>query len=221
MYTNRPWPNEIGSLHVISVTHKRRTKFVNRCVAKNIILERDIKLCDGVNGNSIKPRDYLVNGWSSSLSRGQIGCWLSHKALWIKQVQEKIPYMLIAEDDTVVINTAETRASMARAFDWLQANRRGLWDALFVTRSRLKQFNKKMVAKQLATPGEFWGLNCYLLSLQGAQKLLEDPRSNNFDLPVDVVVARMARTRNQLRSYCCVPCVFKIQKETSSTNGII
>ena len=217
----RPWPLEIGLLHVISITRKRRAKFVQRCVANNINVARDIQLCEGVNGNDIQRGDYIVNSWSNSLSRGQIGCWLSHKALWLKQVQENIPYMLIAEDDTVVVNTAETRASIARSFDWLQTNRENQWDALFVTRSNLKKFNKKMVSHQLAIPGEFWGLNCYLLSWRGALKLLKDPRSQVLDLPVDVVVARMARTPNQLDSFCCTPCVFRIQKETSSTNGII
>jgi GR25 family glycosyltransferase involved in LPS biosynthesis len=219
----RPWPAEIGLLHAISISKARRDKFVRRCRRNNISIDRDVQLCAGVNGNALSRRHYLKNGWlhsDSVLSRGQIGCWESHKALWKKQVSDNIPFMFIAEDDTCISNTRSQRTRLGAAFNWLEKHRGGKWDALFVTRSNLKKFTKTLVSRNLGIPGEFWGLNAYILSIKGAKKLLADSRSNCFDLPVDVVIARMCRN-DQLESYCCTPCVYAIQKENSATNGII
>lgn len=223
---SRPWPLSFGRMHVISVTPERRLKFATRCLKFNINLKRDVTFCQGVHGHTLNRNQYIIEKRlhpHSKLSRGQIGCWESHKALWRKlndSQENEEPFILIAEDDTIVVNAQATRRKLHHAFTWLQKNVRDDWDVLFVTRSVLKRFTKKMVSRVLGIPGEFWGLNAYVVSRQGAKKLLAHPESECFNLPVDVVVARMCR-RDQLNAFCCTPCVFKVQPEKSGTNNIV
>ena len=219
-----PWPKIIGPVHVISVNAKRRKKFTDRCQASDIVISRDVTLCDGIHGKRLNRNQYVSNGWlkaSSVLSRGQIGCWESHKALWTKLFESpKMPFIFIAEDDTKIINSKRTRLHATKAFEWVEKFKQGQWDILFLTRSKLKRFTKRMVSKYVGIPGEFWGLNAYVVSQRGARKLLSEPKSHCFDLPVDVVVARMCRA-NKLDSFCATPCVFDIKAERSGTNNII
>lgn len=213
------FPEPWGKVYVISITKARRKKFLDRCKRYRVNLD-SLLCCQGVHGASLDRTKFKQQRWLADgckLTRGQIGCYDSHRALWTKMVSESIPYMLIAEDDCAIVNTSRARQHLQAIWTYLQHKQ---FDALFLSRSKLKRENKEQVCKGLARPGAFWGLNLYLLTLSGARKLLQDERNQRYSIPVDVVVSRMARN-DQLNAYCAAPCVFDVVKEVSYTNNIV
>ena len=124
----------------------------------------NIALCDGIHGHSLDRQQYIQQGWlapTSVLSRGQIGCWESHKALWVKLLTDlTTPFIFIAEDDTCVVNYTKTRKNITSVFTWLQRHQPKQWDILFISRSPRKRFTKKMLSKKIGIPGRVLGFEC-------------------------------------------------------------
>jgi glycosyl transferase family 25 len=212
-----PWPLDWGAVHVISIDSKRAQRFIQRAQTDRVVL------CRGVNGRKLDRGRWVREGWVSSeslMSRGQIACFESHRSLWQMAVDKHMPYIFIAEDDTVVsAGLPNTIARLSRLTSLL-TRVRPEWDALFLTRSHLKRQVKRKIAPGLYIPGEFWGLNAYVLSLAGCRYLLADPRCNRYTIPVDVVISRLARN-GHLNAVACAPCVFQVQAGLgSATNSI-
>lgn len=213
------WPEELSPIHVITIDPKRAKKFVDRCANQG--LRRHVAVCQGVDGRGLNKKELVKSGKvhrSSVMTRGQIGCFESHRILWQRALDMGMPYVFIVEDDTYIMRSERVRRRLRQIFGWLR-DRCPDWEALFLTRSTLKRYVRRMVGPGLGTAGEFWGLNAYVLSLNGVKKVLEDKRCRKYSIPCDVVLARMAR-HNQLKAFVAAPCVFPIIPETSSTNGI-
>lgn len=104
-----------------------------------------------------------------NLTIGEIGCYISHKRIWQKMVEEKIPHCLILEDDLCI---DETLPSVLQHIDQLRG-----WEMIKLFDSRNKGFIDSKTLDSNTSIGNFLKVpNCaaaYALSLSGAKKLLQ------------------------------------------------
>jgi glycosyl transferase family 25 len=88
-------------IYVISLsTSPRRERIKTRLEGLNY------EFFDGVNAELIDKKDYIELG--SKLTRGQLGCTVSHVKLYEKIAKEDYEKILILEDDCVFLNNLET-----------------------------------------------------------------------------------------------------------------
>ncbi|MDX3774630.1 glycosyltransferase family 25 protein [Chromatiaceae bacterium AAb-1] len=113
------------------------------------------------------------------LSPGEIGCYLSHRALWQKMVDDNIPVAVILEDDI------EISAGFVQALQ--QLSRLSNWDMIKISDDRNGQGEQRLKLDDTYTLVNFRKVpNCttaYAITLQGAKKLLSRKK---FFRPVDV-----------------------------------
>lgn len=105
-------------------------------------------------------------------SKGGVGCALSHIGIWQMIVQRQIPMMLIIEDDAKIPNNfVEKVNSLIAASPTLQNP--ASWDMWNLATSPLyaKPVANDPVVVELDA---FVGLIAYVITLQGATKLLEE-----------------------------------------------
>lgn len=113
------------------------------------------------------------------LSAGEIGCYLSHRTLWQRMVDEQIPLALILEDD---IDIEPEFVTVLQKISQLKN-----WDMIKLADDRDGKGAQKLALGDGYELVNFAKVpNCttgYALTLQGAKKLLSRPR---FFRPVDV-----------------------------------
>ncbi|KAF0047191.1 hypothetical protein F2P81_000824 [Scophthalmus maximus] len=118
------------------------------------------------------------------LTRGEIGCFLSHHNIWKQVVQQKLRQVLVLEDDV----RFEPRFCSRLQAIMESVMRVGLdWELIYVGRKRLQVKEPENWVKgvrNLVHPGySYWTLG-YVLSLQGAKRLLRAKPLHKM-LPVD------------------------------------
>lgn len=121
-------------------------KAVNSC-NNNINLLQQHKL-------ALKPFNVSVGVYFYYSPRA-VGCFLSHYNLWKKIVKDKIPYSLILEDDV----------DPSSLFNFLKNKKKNSNNFEFIFLSKRVFLNKPYI--------DFWGAESYILSYEGASKLLK------------------------------------------------
>ncbi|MBP9791993.1 MAG: glycosyltransferase family 25 protein [Rickettsiales bacterium] len=117
--------------------------------------------------------------WTSSrkISPGEFGCFCSHRAIWKKIVEQQLDNVLVFEDDVVfsrffkLILFALNTKYLPYKFDYIDLRRK-----------KGKIFNV-LLNSDIAVR---WGAESYMVSLQGAKKLLSF--SNEADREIDHVI---------------------------------
>jgi GR25 family glycosyltransferase involved in LPS biosynthesis len=101
------------------------------------------------------------------LTKGAIGCYLSHSNLFKQLLSDSTCDMyLIFEDDIIIDKRALTKIN-----DILKEVPNN-WDMILLGYARV--FNYTVVSPKIAKVKSFWGLNGYLISKQGARTFLEN-----------------------------------------------
>lgn len=119
--------------------------------------------------------------YMKSLSLGEIGCYLSHRAAWQKIVDEKLDFAIILEDDCKLETTFKDvpqAISKLRNWDYIKLTgprgKKKIQERLSISNGfSIAHYNKVPIS----TPGQ-------VVSLKGAQALLK--HSKPFFRPVDV-----------------------------------
>jgi len=122
-----------------------------------------------------------------SVTRGGLGCFLSHYNLAKQLVNDpSVNGYLIFEDDTTMLPT--TYNQILTSLEEAPQD----WDMLLfytiraVGRSENDTFNKLK---------SFWGMNCYILSKQGAKKFVDEVNETKIDGQVDCYLSRMIQQK--------------------------
>jgi GR25 family glycosyltransferase involved in LPS biosynthesis len=209
------WPEILRNMFVITIRPTRLRAFERRMG----------KLCEfltvvkGVDGNLLniaqlqKQRIYKpLNKWNT-LTRGELGCFLSHRAIWQRVVDADLPYALIMEDDCLLFPTVDLlKQTQQCTQEMIQGN--PTWNIMLLSRGPKVAKTLKKVSAHLVKPGKSWGLHCYAISQIGAQELLK--KSLPISLAVDIYVSTVAiRGR-----YACAPVICGVEKKLSDTMGI-
>ena len=154
---------------------EKRNKIKNRLDRLNINYEF-FEAIDGINTK----HNGIYTGWVDSyhnryVTKGEVGCSLSHYYIWEKIITEKIETAIILEDDVDVLDNKfiEKVENVNNNFDLLYLSRKKF------TGEIEKPFNDDIV---YASPS-YWTC-AYAVSLSGAKKLKNDIFFDNI-IPVD------------------------------------
>ena len=182
------WPRELTHIYVISIRNARLQQYMKRMAP----LIRFVHGVVGVNGNTldvnmlIQERVYRPLNQYNSMTRGELGCFLSHRAIWLKAVEAKLPYTVIMEDDCNFVPTPKAIAHLTQCLARLRVGDPA-WEILFLGRNPQFQRNTSRVSKHLVRPGRSWGLFFYVVSFAGAKSLLR--QSTTIRKAADIFVS--------------------------------
>lgn len=145
------------------------------------------------------------------LTRGEVGCFMSHRQIWEYMYTENIQTALIIEDDVQFYPGWQIRTERA-----LERLKDQPWDMLYVGRNYRKRLNKAFFCRGIARPGPSWGMFGYILHLRGAKKLLAAPEVQHIQTPCDVLLPEL----KDLEVYALHPCACTYLTLGSDTQGI-
>jgi glycosyl transferase, family 25 len=177
------WPvDSIPEIYAISIRNERYQALQQRLENWSQYL----KLWPGTDGKTLPPQPKLPPALSNVtlLTRGQIGCFDSHFRLWKHMIENNIDRLLILEDDanlrmsSTVLNQIMTTL---RELNELQTP----WDICFLGH-KTERRTPFEGGSHLFRPTDFCGLFTYLLTLEGAKKLVQNARP--FRHPCDIYV---------------------------------
>ncbi|XP_067219355.1 procollagen galactosyltransferase 2 [Chanodichthys erythropterus] len=173
----------------------RRKDRRDRMLQSLEVLGIDVTLIDAVDGKTLNSSQLralgieMLPGYKDPysdrvLTKGEIGCFLSHYSIWKKVVEFQQQQVLVLEDDVRFEPNFKSRLNTIME----DVKQSGLqWDLIYVGRKRLQiKHPERWVegVKNLVSPDySYWTLG-YALSLQGAKTLLEAQPLSKM-LPVD------------------------------------
>eukprot|EP00057_Strongylocentrotus_purpuratus_P024637 XP_011679111.1 PREDICTED: procollagen galactosyltransferase 1 [Strongylocentrotus purpuratus] len=186
--------NKMGFDEIYLVNLERRPLRRLRMQAALKLLRIDFKLIKAVDGKLLSPDilremgidmlpGYADPYWGRVLTKGEIGCFLSHYNIWKEVVERNLSRILIFEDD--IRFGARFKPRMASVMAEVAA-RKLEWDLIYVGRKILHMKGEKFLSDstQIVTPSySYWTLS-YMLTLEGAKKLLAQEPLGKM-VPVD------------------------------------
>ncbi|KAK2822138.1 hypothetical protein Q5P01_022203 [Channa striata] len=195
VHTTTKEQGKMGFDEIFLINLKRRSDRRVRMLSSLAVLRINATVTEAVDGKALNSSQLqamgidMLPGYKDPysgrvLTRGEIGCFLSHYNIWKQVVQQELQQVLVLEDDV----RFEPRfcSRLASIMDSVQRARLD-WDLIYVGRKRLQVTEPEDWVKgvrDLVHPGySYWTLG-YVLSLQGAKKLLQANPLNKM-LPVD------------------------------------
>ncbi len=175
-------------IYVISIHGSMRRKNIVKNFEKYSI---DFEFFDAVDGRKLSDSqikdlydDNKAKQLAFKLTRAQVGCALSHKALYQKMVSENIPEMLVFEDDVFIDENIELFLNTYKNFKPKNVDiillgsvcRKFLRTQKFFSWLMLKKLPFKVnnttcrMGKSYASSG---GAYAYYITKQGAQKMID------------------------------------------------
>lgn len=188
------WPQCLRRIFVISIRPDR----YQRLLVRTGCFKPFVTLFPGTDGRFLPSKNELQKqGIYESLpgyptmTRGEIACFLSHRSLWQKAVDEKIEVITILEDDCLLQPHPERIKLVNEAVSSLEE---GSWDVLFIGRNPAVAKNRKKVATRVTEVGFTWGMFAYAVTLDGARRLLE-ASEGPVTMGLDKFVSEVTRRR--------------------------
>uniref|UniRef100_A0A671WZ29 Cerebral endothelial cell adhesion molecule n=1 Tax=Sparus aurata TaxID=8175 RepID=A0A671WZ29_SPAAU len=186
--------DRLNFVHIYLVNLRRRPDRRDRMLFSLNELEIDVKVVDAVDGNALNSSDIKVLGVDllpgyydpfsgRTLTKGEVGCFLSHFFIWKEMVDQQMDKALVFEDD--VRFQANFKRRVLRLMEEVEQAELD-WDLIYLGRKQVNPGNEEPVENVrnlVMADYSYWTLS-YAISQQGAQKLLNaEPLSKM--LPVD------------------------------------
>ena len=156
----------------------KRKKIKNRLDNINIKYEI-INAIDGIN-TDLYVQKGIYKGWVDSyhnryITKGEIGCALSHYYIWERIINENIEKAIILEDDVEVLDK-----------DFIEKvnNVKYKYDLLYLSRKKITGKSETSITKDIAFASPSYWTCSYAISLPGAKKMKNDIFLENI-IPVD------------------------------------
>ncbi|TDH01961.1 hypothetical protein EPR50_G00168140 [Perca flavescens] len=184
----------MGFDEIYLINLRRRPDRRDRMLFSLNELEIDVKVVDAVDGNALNSSDIkllgvdLLPGYydpfsGRTLTKGEVGCFLSHYFIWKEMVDLQMDKALLFEDD--VRFQANFKRRVLRLMEEVEQVELD-WDIIYFGRKQVNPVKEEAVENVhnlVMADYSYWTLS-YAISLQGAQKLLNaEPLSKM--LPVD------------------------------------
>ena len=180
---------------------ERQANFVASYV-KSDFFDKKINRFPAIVGKNENPSKWLTdnsirelqqiekNGYRThhhDITRGGLGCFLSHYNL-AKQLlnDNNVDAYLIFEDDTTVLPF--TYNKIKESLKYLPDD----WDYVLFYTIRAVGRKENNYFNNLKS---FWGMNCYILSKQGAKKFVDEVNETKIDGQVDCYLSRMIQQK--------------------------
>jgi GR25 family glycosyltransferase involved in LPS biosynthesis len=203
------WPSVMKNILAISFRKERFTRLLcNAGKLKQFIVK--IKAIDGrtLDPFSLKTqRLYKPLNEFNELTRGQLGCFMSHRLAWNYVITNSLKHAFIIEDDCDLFPHPEITAYLSKAIDSIDFE----WDVLYVGRNPALCKSKRRLRPNVVEVGKTWGLFAYIVTLKGAEKLLKG--SQIITTAADIYVS----TRNKKqRNISITPMAYFINTDENS-----
>jgi glycosyl transferase family 25 len=180
-----PW--KINEIPAMCISLKRRedrwARFKGQPAVRDLTMLQRFDAVDGQTIDVATDKRILVTTKRNILkkqrrsheeldSKGGVGCALSHIGIWQQMVQRQIPLLLVIEDDAKIPNDFVEKVNAIIAKSPTLQNTSG-WDywALATKIRKQNPIERDPVAFDLES---FVGSIAYVITLQGATKLLEN-----------------------------------------------
>lgn len=160
--------------------------------------------------------------FTRELTKGEVGCFISHRKCWQKLVESNENYAVILEDDLYIsdkakqfltnINWLPQNVGLIRLSSFYSMNNR-----LYIKdKSVLNSHNEYSIAKTLRYA---IGTQCYIISKEFAKNAIE--MSVKFECPVDeFLFNRLFEFANTCESWQLIPSVICQNDNADSTIGV-
>ncbi|XP_051509864.1 procollagen galactosyltransferase 2-like [Myxocyprinus asiaticus] len=187
--------DKMGFDEIFLINLKRRLDRRERMLNTLEVLRLEVSVLDAVDGKALNTSQLqalgieMLPGYMDPyskrvLTRGEIGCFLSHHLIWKQVVERGLQCVLLLEDDV----RFEPRFKRRLQIIMEDVKRAQLdWDLIYVGRKRMQvaqpEVSVEGVNNLVEADYSYWTLG-YALSLQGAKKLLAAQPLGKM-LPVD------------------------------------
>jgi GR25 family glycosyltransferase involved in LPS biosynthesis len=161
------------ALYIISLNRKREKTFD---LLKSLKMPHMVTLVNAVDGEDLS--EELAT--STKLRRGQIGCFASHMLVLEHIVKHGIQYALILEDDTRISFPNE----LEKLNDYIEKTPRD-WEILTFTDAANKKVEVQVNDKIIVPGKELWNTHVYMVTLEGANKLIDIFKETGYSEPYD------------------------------------
>lgn len=164
----------------------------------------NVEIFDAVHGYDLEESEIQQ---FSDLSRGQIGCFLSHLQLWEKIVRDDTGTVCIFEDDAVI--SGDQAAKILR----LPVDA----DLVFLGHTA-ESIGEKIVGEEPLHLSVYpRGMFAYMITKDAAKRLSEYMRSNKHNMPIDEIFAQLIHT-GFVRAYSYQPMLAGYSGQPSYVN---
>ncbi|KFO26337.1 Procollagen galactosyltransferase 2 [Fukomys damarensis] len=189
------YPDKMGFDEIFMINLKRRKDRRDRMLRTLYEQEIEVKIVEAVDGKALNTSQLkalnieMLPGYrdpysSRPLTRGEIGCFLSHYSVWKEVIDRELEKTLVIEDD--VRFEHQFKKKLVKLMDDIDQAQLD-WELIYIGRKRMqvKEPEKAVpnVVNLVEADYSYWTLG-YAISLEGAQKLVG---ANPFGkmLPVD------------------------------------
>ncbi|EGW08696.1 Glycosyltransferase 25 family member 2 [Cricetulus griseus] len=187
--------SDLGEKWIFMINLKRRKDRRDRMLRTLYEQEIEVKIVEAVDGKALNTSQLkawnieMLPGYrdpysSRPLTRGEIGCFLSHFSVWKEVIDRELEKTLVIEDD--VRFEHQFKKKLMKLMDDIDKAQLD-WELIYIGRKRMqvKEPEKAVpnVINLVEADYSYWTLG-YAISLEGAQKLVgADPFGKM--LPVD------------------------------------
>lgn len=191
----RKQPDKLGFDEVFMINLQRRTDRRERMLRALYEQEIACKVTAAVDGKAMNTSEihalgiHMLPGYSDPyherpLTKGELGCFLSHYNIWKEIVERRLETSLVIEDDLRFEVFFKRRLMNLMS----EVEEEGLdWDLIYIGRKRMQVDHPEKAVPHIHNLVEadysYWTLG-YMISLQGAEKLLKAEPLKRI-LPVD------------------------------------
>ncbi|XP_023677671.1 procollagen galactosyltransferase 1 [Paramormyrops kingsleyae] len=188
-------PDKMGFDEMFMINLERRPDRRKRMLRSLYEQEIDCKVFPAVDGKALNASQiqalgiHMLAGYSDPyhgrpLTRGEMGCFLSHYSVWQEIVDRGLEVSVVIEDDLRFEVFFKRRLQNLM----LEVKKEGLdWDLIYIGRKRMQVERPEKAVPNIHNLVEadysYWTLG-YVMSLQGAKKLLKAEPLKRM-LPVD------------------------------------
>uniref|UniRef100_A0A8D0CLA7 Collagen beta(1-O)galactosyltransferase 2b n=1 Tax=Scleropages formosus TaxID=113540 RepID=A0A8D0CLA7_SCLFO len=188
-------PGKSSAKSIFLINLKRRLERRQRMLCTLATLGIEATVMDAVDGKALNSSQIqalgieMLPGYQDPysgrvLTRGEIGCFLSHHYIWTQVVEQGLQQVLVLEDD--VRFEPRFKSRLVTIMDNIEEAKLA-WDLVYVGRKRMQvkepEQSVEGVHNLVVADYSYWTLG-YALSLQGARKLLQAKIFGKM-LPVD------------------------------------
>ena len=216
------WIPELETIYVISIKKER----YNLCMTRLRGLARKVEYVNSLDGSFInadkwrsdgrvEDKDYgpYTRGTRGLLTRGEIGCYVSHMNAYKQLLESDNEHALILEDDANFAPTHKTYEDLKLA--WAEIKENGVkWDVLYLGRG--KYSGDIPVSPHIVKVSDSMGLHAYVVNRKAAQYFVDN--CSTIKAPIDVEVTRSWHT--DLNRYAVTPNIIGKVWQGSDTVGI-
>lgn len=206
----------LQNMLVITIRPERLQRFMARIGP----LAPHVSVVDGVNGETLDlpalERAGTVKHFSqlNRLTRGQVGCFLSHRMAWERIANGTAEHGFVMEDDC---DFRPSRKNLQLIETALAEIKDIAWDLLYVSRNPAYCKKVQRVSEHVVQVGDTWGLIAYVLTRKAAQELLRETVIIN-GRAVDTFVSLTKKAAVVKLGISPIP--FFVVDEKSDTQGI-